>query len=125
MVHVPQRGVLFAGDLVFQGRIPYVGQADSQHWIASLGQLLACDAKLVIPGQGPEANNPAADLALTRDCLLHLRQTMGNAAREFEWFDEAYWKADWSRFEHLPLFKATNRMNAYNTCLLMEQQAPR
>ena len=125
VVHVPQRGVLFAGDLVFQGRIPYVGQADSQQWIASLGQLLACDAKLVIPGQGPESNNPAADLALTRGCLLRLRQTMGDAARELEPFDEAYWKADWSRFEHLPLFKATSRMNAYNTYLLMEQQAPR
>ena len=35
-VFVPQLGVLFAGDLVFQGRIPFVGQADSQQWIASL-----------------------------------------------------------------------------------------
>ena len=30
-------------------------------------------------------------------------------------------KADWSRFEHLPLFRAANRINAYNTYLLMEQ----
>ncbi len=125
VVHVPQRGALFAGDLVFQGRIPYVGQADSQQWIASLGQLLALDAKVVIPGHGPESTDPAADLALTRDYLLHLRMTMGEAARELEPFEEAYQKADWSRFERLPLFKAANRMNAYNTYLLMEQQAPR
>ena len=125
VVHVPQRGVLFAGDLVFQGRIPYVGQADSRQWIASLGQLLAFEAKVVIPGHGPESTDPAADLALTRDYLLHLRKTMGDAARELEPFEEAYRKADWSRFERLPLFKAANRMNAYNTYLLMEQQGPK
>ena len=64
-----------------------------------------------------------SDLKLTRDYLQHLRQTMGEAARNLEPFEEAYAKADWSRFEHLPLFKAANRINAYNTYLLMEQSA--
>jgi glyoxylase-like metal-dependent hydrolase (beta-lactamase superfamily II) len=125
VVHVPQREVLFAGDLVFQGRIPFVGQADSQQWIASLTQLLDAKARVVIPGHGPVSTDPAADLALTRDYLIHLRKAMGEAARNLEPFDEAYAKTDWSRFEELPLFKAANRMNAYNTYLLMEQQAPR
>lgn len=31
VVWLPQRRVLFAGDLVFRGRIPFVGQADSAH----------------------------------------------------------------------------------------------
>ena len=125
VVFVPHLGVLFAGDLVFQGRIPFVGQADSQQWIASLTRLPHFKARLVIPGHGPVSTDPAADLALTRDYLLYLRKTMGDAARDLEPFDEAYAKADWSRFEHLPLFKAVNRMNAYNTYLLMEQQGPR
>ena len=34
---------------------------------------------------------------------------------------EAYKNTDWSQFEHLPLFRVANRMNAYNTYLLMEQ----
>jgi glyoxylase-like metal-dependent hydrolase (beta-lactamase superfamily II) len=121
-VFVPALGVLFAGDLAFQGRIPFVGQADSRQWIASLTQLLEIKARVVIPGHGPVSTEPAADLALTRDYLVHLRQSMGDAARNLEPFDEAYAKTDWSRFEALPLFKAANRMNAYNTYLLMEQQ---
>jgi glyoxylase-like metal-dependent hydrolase (beta-lactamase superfamily II) len=125
VVHVPQLGVLFAGDLVFQGRIPFVGQADSQQWIAALTQLQDAKARIVIPGHGPLSTDPAADLGLTRDYLLHLRQAMGEAARNLEPFDEAYAKTDWSRFEKMPLFKAANRMNAYNTYLLMEQQVPR
>jgi hypothetical protein len=63
-----------------------------------------------------------ADLELTRDYLAHLRRTMGEAARNLEPFEDAYAKADWSRFERMPLFGAANRMNAYNTYLLMEQQ---
>jgi glyoxylase-like metal-dependent hydrolase (beta-lactamase superfamily II) len=124
-VFIPQLGVLFAGDLAFQGRIPFVGQADSRQWIASLTQLLAIKARVVIPGHGPVSTNPAADLALTRDYLVHLRKSMGDAARDLEPFDEAYAKTDWSRFEQMPLFKAANRMNAYNTYLLMEQQGGR
>ncbi len=122
VVFVPQRGVLFAGDLVFRGRIPYVGQADSQQWIASLTRLIDFKAQLVVAGHGPVSSEPQADLRLTRDYLVHLRQSMGAAARDLEPFDEAYAKTDWSRFERMPLFAAVNRMNAYNTYLLMEQQ---
>lgn len=124
VVHLPQRGVLFAGDLVFRGRIPFVGQADSARWIESLDRLLAFDARLIIPGHGPASTSARADLQLTRDYLVHLRQTMGEAARNLEPFDEAYAKADWTGFEHLPLFRVANRMNAYNTYLLLEKGSP-
>jgi glyoxylase-like metal-dependent hydrolase (beta-lactamase superfamily II) len=113
---------MFAGDLVFRGRIPFVGQADSRQWIASLGRLIAFKPRIVVPGHGPMSTEPLADLQLTRDYLVHLRKTMVQAATNLEPFDEAYAKADWSRFEHLPLFRVANRMNAYNTYLLLEQQ---
>jgi glyoxylase-like metal-dependent hydrolase (beta-lactamase superfamily II) len=123
VVFVPQLGVLFAGDLFFRGRVPFVGQADSRLWIASLNQLMQYQPKLVVPGHGPTSTEPMADMTLTRDYLLHLRKTMGEAAKNLEPFEDAYAKADWSRFESLPLFRVANRMNAYNTYLLMEQQA--
>ncbi len=121
VVQVVKQGVLFAGDLVFRGRIPFVGQADSRQWIESLTALIAMKPALLIPGHGPVSALPSEDLALTRDYLVHLRTTMGAAARNLDPFEEAYAQADWSRFEHLPLFRAANRMNAYNTYLLMEQ----
>jgi hypothetical protein len=48
---------------------------------------------------------------------------MREAALNLEPFDEAYARTDWSRFESLPLFGVANRINAYNTYLLMEQRA--
>jgi glyoxylase-like metal-dependent hydrolase (beta-lactamase superfamily II) len=121
VVHAEHAGVMFAGDLMFRGRIPFVGQADSRQWIASLGTLIDFKPALVVPGHGPVSTQPLADLQLTRDYLVYLRQTMAEAASNLEPFEEAYSKADWSRFEHLPLFRAANRMNAYNTYLLLEQ----
>lgn len=123
VVFVPGEKVLFAGDLVFRGRIPFVGQANSRQWIVSLNQLLAFDAQSVVPGHGPVSTSARADMELTRDYLVYLRQTMGRAARELEPFEEAYQATDWSRFERLPLFRAANRMNAYNTYLLMETES--
>jgi len=122
VVMVPSRGVLFAGDLVFSGRIPFVGQADSSRWIQSLDELIKLAPKVVVPGHGPLSNEAVQDLQITRDYLAYLRQAMAGAAREMTPFDEAYAATDWSRFEGLPLFKAANRMNAYNTYLLLEQE---
>jgi glyoxylase-like metal-dependent hydrolase (beta-lactamase superfamily II) len=122
VVVLPAERVLFAGDIVFRGRIPFVGQADSRQWIAALDTLLKMDAKVVVPGHGALSTTAREDLQMTRDYLAFLREAMGAAAREMEPFDEAYARTDWSRFEPLPLFRAANRMNAYNTYLLMERQ---
>jgi len=121
VVWMPQRKLLIAGDLVFRGRIPFVGQADSGRWITALDTLLAFDASVIVPGHGPVSHSARADLELTRDYLVYLRQAMGEAARNMDPFEDAYARTDWSRFEKLPLFNAANRINAYNTYLLMEQ----
>ncbi|MCZ8252559.1 MAG: MBL fold metallo-hydrolase [Hylemonella sp.] len=123
VVYLPSEKVLFAGDLVFRSRIPYVGQADSRHWIVALDRLLSFDATVVVPGHGPLSQQARQDMQLTRDYLVYLRKSMGQAAANLEPFDEAYQATDWSAFEHLPLFRVANRMNAYNTYLLMEQEA--
>ena len=123
VVYLAREKVLFAGDLVFRSRIPYVGQADSGHWIKALDALLSFDATVVVPGHGGLSLHPREDMELTRDYLVYLRQSMGTAAKNMEPFEDAYQAADWMRFEHLPLFRIANRMNAYNTYLLMEKEA--
>ncbi len=121
VVWLPQTRVLLAGDIVFRNRVPYVGTADSGAWIQALDRLLKTDAQIIVPGHGPPSTDARADLQLTRDYLVYLRKSMTQAARDLTPFDEAYDHTDWSRFENLPLFKAANRINAYNTYLLMEQ----
>ncbi|WP_369823287.1 MBL fold metallo-hydrolase [Limnohabitans sp. JirII-31] len=123
VVYLPKQKVLFAGDLVFRNRIPYVGQADSQHWMDAISSLQKFDTRWMVPGHGPISQDPQADMRLTLDYLHYLRDSMARAARDMEPFDEAYQNTDWRRFEKIPLFKSANRMNAYNTYLLMEHEA--
>ena len=78
VVYVPKLRMLFAGDLVFRGRVPFVGQADSGHWIDGA----RCAARpstidVVVPGHGPASTTARADLEMTRDYLVHLRQHDG------------------------------------------------
>ncbi len=121
--YLPSEKVLFAGDLVFRNRIPFVGQADSRHWITALDQLLSFDTRVIVPGHGPVSEDALRDMQQTRQYLVYLRTTMGRAAEAMEPFEAAYDMTDWSQFSHLPLFRVANRMNAYNTYLQLEHEA--
>jgi glyoxylase-like metal-dependent hydrolase (beta-lactamase superfamily II) len=123
MMLVEEEGVLFAGDLMFAGRVPFVGDADSGSWLAAIEGLIERHPKVVVGGHGPASSDAARDLVLTRDYLRFLRAEMGRAVQEMLSFDEAYARTDWSRFRDIPAFEAANRRNAYNTFILMEKEA--
>lgn len=114
--------VLYSGDMVYAGRVPFVGDADTREWLKALDRLLALPAKVMVPGHGPVSHDPVRDATLTRDYLGFLREQMGQAARDFVPFDEAYAKVDWSKFAAEPTFDVANRNNAYNVYLQMEQE---
>ncbi|WP_059756716.1 MBL fold metallo-hydrolase [Thiobacillus denitrificans] len=119
---VKQDGVLYAGDLVFRGRVPFVGDADSRAWIAALDKLIALNPRVLVPGHGEPSHAPRTDLVFTRDYLRYLRDQMGPAARKLVPFEEAYEKTDWSKYRAMPAFDEANRINAYNQYLRLEQE---
>lgn len=122
IVYVPSEKVLFAGDLVFRGRIPFVGNADSRGWVSALNEIQKLKPAIVVPGHGPYSTNAVEDVVFTRNYLAYLREVMGPAARDLDPFEEAYAKADWSEYEGMPLFRAANRMNAYNVYLSIQAE---
>jgi glyoxylase-like metal-dependent hydrolase (beta-lactamase superfamily II) len=123
VLFVKEDSVLYSGDLVFKGRVPFVGDADSRLWLEALDKLIAFQPAYMIPGHGAASSTPVADLSLTRDYLNYVRKTMGEAVKNFMSFDEAYDQTDWTQFSKLPAFQDANRGNAYNTFLLMEREA--
>ena len=120
---VQEDGVLYAGDLVFKGRVPFIGDADSRAWLASLNKLIALKPRILVPGHGAVSDTPLTDLTLTRDYLTYVRTEMGKAVSNLLPFDEAYAHTDWSKYAKLPAFAQANRPNAYNTYILMEKEA--
>ncbi len=117
---IEEENVLFVGDLMFSGRLPFVGEADSKAWIAAIDRIVKFNPKILVGGHGDASRDAASDLRLTRDYLAYLREKMGAAAVELEEFDVAYKRTDWSRFSHLPAFDVTNRRNAFNTYIRIQ-----
>jgi len=56
VVYRPERGVLFAGDPFFRGRIPFVGKSDIRRWIAPVG------GNVTVRKQAPTALAPGSVL---------------------------------------------------------------
>jgi glyoxylase-like metal-dependent hydrolase (beta-lactamase superfamily II) len=121
-VYVAADRVLFSGDIIFEGRVPFVGSANTRNWLETLEKLETDNLQVLIPGHGPAASNPQETIRLTREYLQYLRSSMGAAVDEMLPFDEAYADADWSDFQDLPAFDEANRRNAYQVYLSMEAE---
>lgn len=122
MLSVPDEGVLFAGDLFFTGRLPFVVDGNTREWLKALGRLEQSAPLIVVPGHGPASLDAAKDLAITRQYLEFLRERMGHAVNELQTFEEAYTATDWSAFAKLPTFDLANRRNAYTVFLEMQAE---
>lgn len=76
-------GVLFAGDLVFNGRAPTTPHAEIGHWLAALDKLEALTRRpgftMLVPGHGMPTSD-AAPIRKTRAWLLWLQESMRQAA---------------------------------------------
>ena len=121
---VKNYGVLFGGDVIYKGRVPFLDspETDIDRWLAGLETLagLQPPPRFVIPGHGTVSDDVRQAVGATRDYITYLREAMRQAAADFVPFDQAYQATDWSAYERMPAFEASNRGNAYRIYLEME-----
>ena len=124
---VKDYGVLFSGDVIYKGRVPFLDspETDIDRWLQGLDTLykLQPQPRFVIPGHGKPSEDLRESVALTRDYINYIRNAMRKAAADFVPFDEAYKATDWSAYEDMPAFSASNRGNAYRIYLEMEAES--
>jgi cyclase len=53
LVYLPERKILFAGDVLFTDFHPFMGDGDVAGWVKTLDFILALDVTTIIPGHGP------------------------------------------------------------------------
>ena len=123
MMLVEPDGVLFAGDIVQNSRIPHMNSDDvsTTQWLAALGEVEKLDPKFIIPGHGKASTQAKEAIAFTRDYIQYLRGAMTKAVQDWIDFDIAYEATDWSKYRDMPAFAANNRGNAYRIYLELEQ----
>ena len=78
IVHVPEDGTLFAGDLVVPKMFPWAGDptASPDAWIGAFKRILELDAEAIVPGHGPQC-----DLEEIETQLAYFEATRGTMAR--------------------------------------------
>ncbi len=97
VVHVPDAGVLFAGDLLFIGCTPIVWSGPIENWVAACDAMIALDAETVVPGHGPVTD--ADGIRGVRGYLVHIAEQAEAAYRKGLSFVEAAETIDLGEYE--------------------------
>ena len=88
VVHVPDAGVLFGGDLLFIGCTPIVWAGPIDNWIAACDTMIALDAPTVVPGHGPITDPDG--IRAVRGYLVHIAEQAEAAHRKgLSWAEAA------------------------------------
>jgi len=74
---IPDRRVLFAGDLLFNGGTPFVLMGSVSGSLVALDRLVEFDAEVVVPGHGPPCTPAVADVV--GEYLRFLQDTAAQA----------------------------------------------
>ncbi|MDS1268952.1 MBL fold metallo-hydrolase [Lipingzhangella sp. LS1_29] len=73
VVHVPDHGVVFCGDLVFAGGTPLAVQGSIRGWLTALDRLAELGARTLVPGHGPVCG--PEEISQVRGYLEFVRDT--------------------------------------------------
>jgi len=122
MMLVEPDGVLFAGDIVQNGRVPFMNSddVDTRQWLKALDEVGRLEPKFIVPGHGQPSTAAKEAIAFTHDYIAFVRAAMQKAVDDWTDFDVAYKETDWSKYQSIPAFEANNRGNAYRIFLELE-----
>ncbi|MCG5499537.1 MBL fold metallo-hydrolase [Ectothiorhodospira lacustris] len=123
VLHLPDRGVVFTGDVVYTERMLGI-----HPWSDPVGQLAAFETlatwspEIIIPGHGA-----ATDLATARrdtgDYLVLLNREVKQALEDWETLDDTVERlAELPAFRHLRHYDDWHRMNVNRTYLFLESR---
>jgi cyclase len=95
--------VAFLGDLMFHGRVPWLGDCDLDGWIDRLARVLLLDVDAVVPGHGPVAT--LQDVEDFRTLLMSLRSAVAAAVRNGLSEEAASIEVNLPEYRHLSRYK--------------------
>lgn len=113
----------FIGDLIFSGRLPFVGDADTLKWINALDSVRNMKIENVVPGHGLHSWDIAESTDLTYRYLNFLISELADGVDDMEPFDDIYNSIDWAEFADEVAFAEANRKNAYAVYLYLESRS--
>lgn len=122
LVWLPQKNVLFSGDVVYVDRVLGLHPVSrTKTWLASFAVIDELKPQIIVPGHG-QVTNLATAQAQTRDLLQALRAHMGKAVEAGEDISAAVKRFDAKSFAHLKHAEVWIPQLANQTYLEMERE---
>ncbi len=131
MVWIPEKRVLFGGDIVFDGRLPFLGSGFSKSWLKCLDKILELKPRFLLPGHGKPMLTEKRILdrvRWTRKYISDLRNTirkMIEEGRDLDYIREnintALIEID-PMYAQVPVFFDVNPVNAYYVYFEIENE---
>lgn len=100
VVWVPDRRVLFAGDLLFIDGTPIMWSGPIENWITACDVMAGWQPDIVVPGHGPVTG--VEGIHAVRDYLAHVDGQLSAAMAEGKEWKQAAWEVDLGPFATLP-----------------------
>ncbi|MGI9383367.1 MAG: MBL fold metallo-hydrolase [Methyloligellaceae bacterium] len=79
MVHIPDLGILFAGDILFIGSTPVMWAGPVENWLKALDLILELDVDTIVPGHGP-----LTDREGVKQVIAYWELTVREARKRFD-----------------------------------------
>jgi glyoxylase-like metal-dependent hydrolase (beta-lactamase superfamily II) len=118
VIFLPKSKTLFAGDLVFNDRVPFLVGGDINGWIDALDELKKLKATTIIGGHGLRTDKKSAEM--TYNYLTDMRSQVRAAIADGIGIDEAMAKVTMSHYKSLKMYETLHRGNVEASYRMLE-----
>jgi glyoxylase-like metal-dependent hydrolase (beta-lactamase superfamily II) len=128
---IPSRKVLISGDIVFGGRVPFLGSGNSKSWIECLDKILELEPEVLLIGHGEPLfgkENIKKQVAWTKKYIQDIRSVVRKLYEEGLSVEEVRARANEEMlkidpaYSQLPVFFDVNPVNAYYLYFEIERE---
>ncbi len=106
-----KNGVIFSGDLIFNGRIPALREGSINGWLEALDKLEKLKFNFIASGHGDITATNAYET--TREYLTLLKEKVVEAIDEDIGIEEAAKNIELEKFKNFPLYKELHSKNVF------------
>ena len=131
VIYIPDEGILFSGDIVFDGRLPFLGSGNSRGWLKCLDEISKWEVRILLPGHGKILDDPEKikkSISWTANYIRILRKTIREMIEEGcdvdcvrENINEKLIEIN-PEYAQVPVFFSVNPVNAYYVYFEIENE---
>jgi glyoxylase-like metal-dependent hydrolase (beta-lactamase superfamily II) len=118
LVYIPKYSTLFAGDLIFNDRLPSIRDGNIANWIEALDKIRAMKMKYVIGGHGELIDSHSIDM--TYNYLSELNVKVGTFLEDGEEIGDVVNMVVMSKYKDVNFYKEMHRQNVEMAYRMLE-----